>query len=59
MPRETPSTAEQSREINWAAEKKCGSAQESDRAPISCGFLKGDEFYLRGGQALGLQQQIA
>jgi hypothetical protein len=38
---------------------KNGSAQESDRAPISCGFLKGYEFYLRCGQALGLQQQIA
>ena len=36
-----------------------GSAQESDRARISCGFLKGYEFYLRCGQALGLQQQIA
>ena len=35
-----------------------GSAQESDKVPISCGFLKGHEFYLRGGQALGLQQQI-
>jgi hypothetical protein len=36
-----------------------GSAQEFDTAPISCGFLKGYEFYLRCGQALGLQQQIA
>jgi hypothetical protein len=27
---------------------KKGSAQEFNRAPISCGFLKGDEFYLRG-----------
>ena|SRR5438876_3113568 len=33
-----------------------GSAQEFDRAPISCGFLKGYEFYLGGGQALSLQQ---
>jgi|SRR2546422_7112857 len=39
--------------------KKMGSAQEFDRAPISCGFLKGYEFYLGGGQALSLQQQIA
>jgi len=35
--------------------KKKGSAQEFDRAPISCGFLKGHEFYLRCRQALGLQ----
>ena len=41
------------------AKGKKGSAQESDRARISCGFLKGYEFYLRCGQALGLQQQIA
>src|SRR5258708_132095 len=34
-------------------QSKKGSAQEFDRAPISCGFLKGYEFYLRCGQALG------
>jgi len=36
-----------------------GSAQETDKASCSCGFLKGYEFGLGGGQALRLQQQIA
>jgi len=33
--------------------------KNSTASPVSCGFLKCDEFYLRGGQALGFQQQIA
>jgi hypothetical protein len=31
------------------------SAQESDRPPVSRGLLKGNEFYLCRGQALGLE----
>ncbi len=38
---------------------KFGSEPRIRQKPVSCGFLKSCEFYLRCGEALSFQQQIA